>query len=255
LNIKRVDNFPTNYLENHITKKTGRIFTFWLDGADKRELYKYFTFSFATLFDYFHFGGYDPLVSKQNFQLSLHLWRDNVYRGPMTQELLNYLSLWSVKYLITSDNLHSRLHLSRYEQLELMYEGHNILMYENTRSLPLVYYADNRIEELAFDFGINEVNVYPNNSFARTILVSVAPLPQFQIYINGVYAGRVNPKEAPIRVNIPPNTKQVTLKYVDYPFYAGTLIFILFWIGLLCFLVISVVKNSNKKLLDKREIK
>jgi uncharacterized membrane protein YfhO len=151
--------------------------------------------------------------------------------------------------------LQNRFQLTHFPQFKLTYEGNNILLYENTHSFPLAYYNDNKLEKLDFDFGTNEINVYPNNSSARTIVINVAPLHKFQVYINGINKGKVHSDKVPIKINIPPNTRQVTLKYVDYHFYAGTLVFILFWIGLLCFLVIPGLKNSNKELLEERKSK
>lgn len=231
-NTLHIDTPPKNYLEKYISKKDGRIFTLWVDGVDPKELYKYFTFSFATLFDYFHFGGYDPLISKQNNQLSLGLNYINVFNGPFSEALLSYLSSWSVKYLITKDSFYNRSQLNRFDQLKLKYKDNNILMYENVRSLPLAYYKDNVREPLKFEFGINEINIYPNNTSARVIVINVAPLPRFKVYTDGIDSGKINPGEVPIKINIAPNTKQVTLKYVDYPFYIGILIFVLFGAGL-----------------------
>jgi hypothetical protein len=244
-NLNRIDNPPKNYLENYISKNEGRIFTSWLKEVNPREYYRYFTFYYATLFDYFHFGGYDPLISKQNYELSLHLRHENVYKASISQALLDYLSLWSARYFITSDNFQNRFQLSYFPQLKLIYEGNNILLYENTRSLPLAYYDDDKLEKLDFDFGTNEINVYPNNSLARTVVINVAPLPKFQVYINGINTGKINPNEVPIKINIPQNTMQVTLKYVDSSFYLGTLVFILFVTGLLCFLTILKLKKQK----------
>jgi hypothetical protein len=244
-NLNRIDNPPKNYLENYISKNEGRIFTSWLKEVNPREYYRYFTFYYATLFDYFHFGGYDPLISKQNYELSLHLRHENVYKASISQALLDYLSLWSARYFITSDNFQNRFQLSYFPQLKLIYEGNNILLYENTRSLPLAYYDDDKLEKLDFDFGTNEINVYPNNTLARTVVINVAPLPKFQVYINGINTGKINPNEVPIKINIPQNTMQVTLKYVDSSFYLGTLVFILFVTGLLCFLTILKLKKQK----------
>jgi hypothetical protein len=244
-NLNRIDNPPKNYLENYISKNEGRIFTSWLKEVNPREYYRYFTFYYATLFDYFHFGGYDPLISKQNYELSLHLRHENVYKASISQALLDYLSLWSARYFITSDNFQNRVQLSYFPQLKLIYEGNNILLYENTRSLPLAYYDDDKLEKLDFDFGTNEINVYPNNSLARTVVINVAPLPKFQVYINGINTGKINPNEVPIKINIPQNTMQVTLKYVDSSFYLGTLVFILFVTGLLCLLTILKLKKQK----------
>lgn len=242
--VNRPDNLSSNYLETYISKKAGRIFTFWVED-NPRKIYKYFTFSFATLFDYFHFGGYDPPISKLNYELSLRLRVKSIYQDPLSQPLLNYLSSWSVRYLITSDNFQNRFQLTHFPQLKLTYEGNNILLYENAHSLPLAYYNDNKLEKLEFHFSVNEINIFPDNNSPRTIVINVAPLPRFQIYVNGTYAGKVNPEKAPIRINIPPNTKRVTLEYVDYPFYAGVMIFILFVTGLVVCLFISVLKNSK----------
>lgn len=240
----RIDNPPENHLENYVSNQEGRIITLWVNKIKSKDRYKYLTYNFATLFGYFHFGGYSMLVSKLNNRLSLGLNHINSYRGAVNMNLLNYLSFMSVRYIVTHDNIYTR-RLANLDQLKLRYQGENILLYENLKALPLVYFLDDPSKAVDFYFDINEINIYPNNSSVATLVINSAPLRWFQIYADGVKAGGIKHGEYPIKVKVPPGTKKLTLRYEDYSFYSGVLIFVLFWMALVSYRIFSKLSKTR----------
>lgn len=231
------------YLDKYIDKDEGRIFTFGLQNTKKGDLYKYFTFNFATLYDKFHFTGYDPLRSVLNARLAFGDNHTSSFNGTIDNRLLDYLSNWSVRYLITKDGKSSD-HLSQFKQLKMVYKGNDTRLYKNLHAFPLVHYYDEDInvfrkvlsEKIDFQFKVNEIIINPKNIEPRKIIVSVAPLELYKITIDGANKGFVKKTDIPLIIKIPPNTKKITIKYVDYYFYSGLTIFILFSLILIFFI-------------------
>lgn len=232
-----------NYLKNLIKKDEGRIFTFGVSDAVYEQIYKYFTHNFSTLFGYYHFGGYDPLISKLNAKLTL----DSMYKSSLNDYLslpfLDYLSSWSVKYLIAEDTHFNREHLSSFEQLSLIYQGNNILLFENEDSLPFVFFKEDPEKKVAFEFETNGIKIYPQNLEDRTLIVTLAPLDGYQYLIKGENISRTNTfSQGPIELPISANTDQVTIKYSNNQFIIGSVLFLLFW---LIALVIVIIRKIN----------
>ncbi len=134
----------------------------------------------------------------------------------------------------------------------MVYKGNDTRLYENLHAFPLVHYYDEDInafrkvfsEKIDFQFKVNEIIINPKNIEPRKIIVSVAPLELYKITIDGVNKGFVNKTDIPLIINIPPNTKIVAIKYVDYYFYSGLIVFISF--GLILLLI--YIKNKYNSL-------
>ncbi len=233
------------YIDNH----KGRVFTFGLRNIDSGDLHNYFTFNYATLYNKFHFSGYDPLLSDINNKLSFGLNHISSYNGTVNSRLLNYLSNWSVRYLITED---SQRHdsLSQFKQLELIYRDSNIRLYENHQAFPIVHYFDENIdifrkvlkEEIDFEYKVNGIDIYPNNKEIRKVVVNIAPLELYKISIDGADGGFVKKTDIPLIIDIPANTSILSIKYIDYYFYTGLIICISFSLILL----FIKLKNKNR---------
>jgi hypothetical protein len=233
----RLDDKPQLEIADYIDPEAGRIFTYQIT-LDAERTYKYVTFDHATRLGYYHFGGYDILVSQRNADLTLNVNSMSEYRGPVSQTLLDYLSKWSVKYIVTRPL--NRETLDRFEQLKPIFAEGEILLYENTASRPFVYFAAQPNKQVPFHFGVNHIDIYPDTTKEEALTVNVAAIPGYRYYVDGRYAGKITPSREPIQLTIPPHTKRVTIRYFDLPFAIGLLLFTLFW---LCFLVALVKKD------------
>ena len=225
----RLHNPPNNYLEHIINKKSGRLLSFHVGNQNETHLYPYMTYNYATLFGYYHFGGYDPIISKINSKLTFGLNHINNFKGDITEKLLDYLSLWSVKYIISRDTTSNKQYLDRFPQLELIYQENNILLYENTAALPFVRYQNPK-EKLDFKINTNSIDIYPDNTDTETVTVSIASLPQYQYFIDGKRTDNNKTDNNTVQLTIPPQTKTITIKFVNRHFYAGLIVSIAFWL-------------------------
>lgn len=243
-NRSTITKFDNKLSINDNITTTGRIFTLWLKNPNPNDIYKFYTYNYATLLNLYHFGGYDVLRSKQIAQLTLGLDHSNIYKGNFSQALLNYLSSWSVKYLVTQNNELGRK-LSGFQQLKLIKSDEEKLVYENIYALPIVYYFDQDPEKfryyinkhLKYDIGINEIIVYPNNKDDRNIVINVAPLKWYKIYIDNKDKGYIDQDKLPLTIKVPKNTKVVTIAYEDRLFYLGLILFGICLIFILCIIL------------------
>ena len=217
----KIDNPPQVGVIDHMDKSEGRIFTYGLCITEKCLLYNY-----ATMFGLYHFGGYDSLVSKLNSELTGGLPYTNTYLGDFTSETLDYISLWSVRYIITTDVIEKHVEqLRKYPQLKEIYREDGVLMYENTRSRPFVYESEDVERAVPFEFGVNHINAYPEKEGDHKLIFSIAPLPLFYYYFDGERAGRITSQVGPVEVDVPAGTEKVTIRYIDYPFIVGVSLF------------------------------
>jgi hypothetical protein len=235
-----LDNPPKIGVIDYIEKRNGRVFSYGINDSEKILVY-----NFATMFGLYHFGGYDTLASRLNGYLSLDPIYFNSYIKDFTPTLLDYLSVWSVRYIITTDTEEHYDALGGYPQLKETYREDGVLMYENTRSRPFVYESDAVEETVPFEFGVNHIDAYPKKEEAHRLTFSIAPLPLFYYYFDGERAGRVTSQDGPVEVNVPAGTKKVTIRYVDYPFIVGVSLFVVFWVGVAGYWIRRRVRCSN----------
>lgn len=240
----RIENPPHLEIANYINKNKGRVFTF--RGLQSKHPYKHLNFNYASLFGFFHLGGYDQLTPSINAQASLRLQYTNDHPGPINQKLLDHLSTWSVKYIISNNTTSNKNQLNNFSQLKKTHQSKSTLIYENTESHPYVYALEQPDKPIPFEFGINHINAYPNNDQDLTLIVSIAPLPQYNFFINDKKIGPIPPSTGPMKIPIPKGVQKVTIKYIDYPFIVGTIIFLSFWLGLAIFFLIKQIYKRKK---------
>lgn len=242
-----------------INPNKGRMLTYLTKNVTVEGFYpRYLNFNFASLSGLYAFGGYDPLISKLNHNLCLKLNHENYYKGNFDQNLLDYLSYWGVRYIITNDNQFNRDLFDKFNKVDLLYEGDEVLLYENTEAAPIVSTIQQTIQidenffsnfakiektPVDFEYSVNQIKIFPNNNSPQTVYINIAPLPNYFYFIDGVKKGKIEPKKIPLSITIPQNTKLLTIKYVDHYFIIGV---ILFFIWLIIIVIIHVVIFSKK---------
>jgi hypothetical protein len=227
LSTRRVAELPVDYRMVFQRHGKGRIFSYWLNVPREQE-YMYITDNCATLFGLYHFLGYpEPLIPKVNLLFTLNLCRG--FGGPLNRKVLDHLSFWGVRYFVTEDSPENRKGSEATGQLRLIYEGHGIIVYENTRALPLAYYVEEGIfHELPCEFGINEITLCPNNDKRQDIVLSVVPLPGCFYSCDGKKADPVSTDSVPMVISVPSGTGHLTIFYRDNAFSRGMAVFEIF---------------------------
>ncbi len=218
---------PRNEVGGVIDPEAGRLFTFKVTGVHRHELDRYQTHVIPTLRGTYHIGGYDPIISRINHQLCLGLNYHRNYQKPMTTELLDYLSLWGVRYIVTRDTAEIQQELAGFGQLELRLATNGVRVYENQRALPMVRLG---VKPVSTTFGINAITARPGNRSPAELVFAVAPLPFYTVWVDGKQVSYERVLTDPIRVEIPAGTREVRLVYRDYPFFAGLALSALFWV-------------------------
>jgi hypothetical protein len=222
--VKRVDDI--------LNQKPGKIFTLWTRRVDPRKYYKFYSHDYATLFDKYHFGGYDALVSKINDKVSLHLNRTNTFEGPLSRDVLDYLSSWGVRYFITQNNRESKEGLRKFAQLQVRSENQDIALYENALARPLVYSKEGG-NDIRFTQGVNNVIAYLDSSDSGIIVFNFVSIPGFYYSINGGEFEKIDSGDKPMEIVYPKNTNKIEVKYIDKNFFWALLCSFVLGSGLL----------------------
>jgi hypothetical protein len=260
INIAIVWNNPTNAIISQpvefpitldISKyldKTGRIITQYATSPRKHQ-YKYLAFDYATLFGFYHFGGFNPLLTKVNHDLTYGLYYWNHFKKPLSQPVLDHLSTWSVKYLINTSNGNKSI-----PQLTKITQIGNLKLYKNTAAKPFVYSAQRPEHHVPHYVGINHIDAYTNNEEDETLIISFPPLPRWYVFFDDKSFGRIKHKDlsSPIQVEVPAGTRKVTIRYIDHAFVFGTIVSLTTLLAV-CFYLAH--KNNKNTTLRKRAIK
>ena len=247
LNIATIQRQPLNVIAPHvldvpprlealatIKPEAGRVFT--VGRRAESDSYRYVTYNYATLFGYDHVGGFDALRSRVTNELALGLNIQNVYRSPLTPSLLDYLSSWNVRYIVSDHELAT----AELPQLNLLSAVEQVYVYENTRALPLVRDPARPDQAVPYRRGVNGLEMYPVTDEPHTLVVAIAALPNWTYAINDGRARWVTPAAGPIELAVPAGTDKVIVEYVDRQFIKGVVLFMLFW------LVVGILYAAGK---------
>ena len=219
---------PVDFSTGEHVSKDGRIFTLKMNTQPDNS-YQFLAYNYATMFDLYHFSGYSPFYSDLNSRLTWGVNHYNSYNYALNTDKLAYLSKWSVKYILTSDLYYA----STLKQLRRIAVANGVGVYENTEAKPFAYNPDNPKQKIDFNFGVNHIDIYPNNITPHELRVSVAPLPRFYLFINDKKIGRISQQEdEPITIDVPINTHKVTIRYIDNLFIYGVIICLITILGL-----------------------
>lgn len=230
--------FPPSEYMSLLDPSRGRVFTYNVKGRNSGRIAKFLTFNFATLYGFNHLGGYEPLISDLNNALGLGLHYSSDYSREFSTELLDYLIFWSVRYVVAEDVYENLADLDSFSVLQRIYQADGVVVYENTEALPLVYFKDNPEEKLDFEFGVNEVRIYPNIDRERTVMVTVAPIKGYSYSLDGRAFVKINQEsDKPVKLLVPGGAKEVVLRYTDEAFMFGLKVSAVFWV----IVVVSVV--------------
>ena len=236
---------PLTIVQKDIRPERGRTFSF-VDKLDYED-YSFTTYNFASLYGLNDFAGYDTLIAKINYELTLYLDAKAVFLGFPDKDLLDYLSSWSVRYLITRNNINAQNYFNQHAQLKPLYQDEAILLYENTNALPYVYSPTEPKKTVPHEFRVNEVNIYPTDHTPHQLIVNIAPLPRYVVYFDDRKIGRVVPAYGPIMINVPADTTHILVRYEDPLFQLGVTLFLATWLSLLLIYLIHQA-TLNKRL-------
>ena len=252
---------PISFYLNLANKEDGRFFTAWVKNAPRYAAGKLLTGSFALQAGLYHFGGYDPLVSKINVENSLGLKYMSVYQNPPDEDLFKVLSEKGVKYIVTENSEKNIAMLGVYPFLNQVFADDEIIVFSNDNAMPIIYFSDMPDKAVDFKYNVNEINIYPLKS--GELNISIAPIEGYKIYFDDKLVGiperpplmnfydKYKTYE-PVKIQIPENIKKVTLRYEDNHFKIGLMISCIILVTILLILVIFNYKNKKHNNLTQK---
>ncbi|MEE8525506.1 MAG: hypothetical protein V3T72_16340 [Thermoanaerobaculia bacterium] len=203
----------------------GRVVSLWLSPGHPG-IERFLVFDYATLAGAHHLGGYDPLVARETLDLALGLEYSNIFRWELSTEMLDYLSSWSVRFLLVPENDSLQAVLEGFPQLRLAHRDGGVEVWENAAALPFAFFGgDDDITAREVEWTARGVRVHTAGR-GGLLRVTVAPLTWQEWSADGEDMGAVGYDEARrVAVEVPAGTREVEIRYVDVPFRAGVGIF------------------------------
>lgn len=246
----------SSYLDRFVSEDEGRIFSYALTDNNYAGYANYYTHNYATLYNKYHIAGYDPLrselINRLALGLDLSVPRRNI---TLNKQELEYLDNWSVKYLLLYKSGGARSKEFVSSKYKLSFENSRIFLLESSKSVPYIFYFSGGNEDfnkghfinnykrknIKYEFGINEIQIFPEINEIERLVVNVAPLKWYKFFINGEDKGFIENGTIRPVIKIDSDTKTVKLKYVNYYYYLGWLFFVSVLAMITCLLIFEYI--------------
>ena len=223
----------TAEIEQTMPLDDGRVVSFWQAHQEER-LDRHLALAYATVVGGHHLGGYDPIIAKKNLDLALGLEYSNIYRYPMTPELMEHLCRWSVRYIVTPNRANYADILDSWPQLDRNFTDEALVVFRNSAAWPLVSLLDGSSEStpdsapgdpgdrLDFEWRANGM-VIDTQGRSGTVRVGVSPLPWWTWRADGLDMGSPEVDESDQLLLALPEAgaEEVVLEYRNVPFRLG----------------------------------
>jgi hypothetical protein len=198
-----------------------------------RQIHRFLVFNHATLAGAYHIGGYDPLISAEHLELAIRLEYSNIFRYELDEAALDYLSAWSVRFLVVPERPELQEVLARFSRLRLIHRDGGLEVYENATALPFASFPAAGVPAPAgVRWGVNGLRVATGGRGGR-LRLTVAPLAWYSWTADGVDMGAVTyDEQRRVLLDVPDGTSEVALRYTDVPFLAGAGVFWAFVLSL-----------------------
>lgn len=156
----------------------------------------YMAMNSATYKKVFHFSGYNPLISSTNYHIGLE--PQNIIETHssildyklLNSSLLEHISKWSGKYLITYNSKDILDALDSFSQLKMIYNQNDLVIYENSEALPIVRLNSNPKEPVDFKIISNNIEIDLKEPLEEPdkLIIAFAPIEGYS------YSTNINPK-------------------------------------------------------------
>ena len=208
--------------------ESGRLVAMWMShGQDDIE--RFLTHNYATLAGASSLGGYEPLIPRLNFDLAKGLEYSNIWRYELTRDSLDYLSEWSVRWLLMPDKPRNRALVSSVPELKIRGEPSldGLLVVENTAAAPYAFLEPDdggtRLP-LPVEFGASGLRVDLESASVRggLLRLQVAPLDGYRWTADGASMGPIGVDGGGhVVLEVPPGTESVEVRYAATAFRLG----------------------------------
>lgn len=209
-------------------RSEGRVVAMWM-GHGQDDIERFLTHNYATLAGASSLGGYEPLIPQLNFDLAKGLEYSNIWRYELTRASLDYLSEWSVRWLLMPDKPRNRGIVSSFPELRTLEEPSvgGLLVVENTAAAPYAFLEPDdggTPLPMLVEFGASGLRVDLEKASGRggLLRLQIAPLDGYGWSADGGSTGEIGVDGGGhIVLEIPAGTGRVEVKYAATAFRLG----------------------------------
>jgi len=180
-------------------------------------------FNYATLWGLYHFAGYDPFVSKSNFEAACGLNYISAYCGPLRPNAVEYFRRWGVRWYVVKESETARYGpaLGAYGIMP-RFEEPRRTVYEDARALPLVYWRDTgKADGIEYKILTNRIVLETERAKPDELAVNFLYNPFFAAAIDARRVAVETDKHKGMFISVPPGRHKAVLEYSDPYFTIG----------------------------------
>jgi len=189
-------------------------------------------FNYATLWNVYHFGGYELLISEKNLRAINLLNKTAIIPAETGRPLdinkivpLSHLRDWSVKWYVVDKNVD----INNLENLKCVYIDPYRNIFVDTLAKPFVYWENERLgDDVNYKFKTNSIEIRTSNHSEGNIRVTVLHNPFFRAYVDGERVEVKETTEHQMALYVPAGSHILKIVYFDPYFYYGLMASLIF---------------------------
>ncbi|MDA8016828.1 MAG: hypothetical protein MPN21_05200 [Thermoanaerobaculia bacterium] len=206
----------------------GRAVAMWMSHGQE-DIERFLTHNYATLARGEQLGGYEPLISRQLFDLAKGLQYSNIWRYELTRDSLDYLSEWSVRWLLMPDKPRNRAIVGTFPELRVreLRGTAGLLVVENTAAAPFAFLEPSGGGPpipLHVSFGGRglTIDLQPAAGRGGLLRIQVAPISGYEWIADGEEMGPVLVDDGShVVLDVPAESRSVDIRYRAILFELG----------------------------------
>ena len=208
--------------------QSGRIATIVSpDTADSDKQLPLLGFNYATLFDLYHFAGYETLISEKNSLAAMKLnnsadfFIDSGTPFSPSAEDLAYFRKWGVKWYV----LEKSVEVDRSTELVHAYSDKNRSILRDDAARPFVFWLDGSGNNgISHSFSTNSLTVTTSRETEGRLLVNVLFNSFFRATVDGRETSLTETADSQMMVTMPSGRHRLVITYRDPYFKTGVYI-------------------------------
>lgn len=202
-----------------------------------------FGYDYATLFDLYHFAGYDPLVPNPNAGIAMKLQYFATVEREISRIPWDLMRQWGVRwyvlsYLPTVTDRHRIAHRVDYRPvlsergMTVTYRDDQRTVYQDNKAKPLVFWDDGRTDPVEYEIKTNSIALSAAPKEAGCLCLNFLWHPAFQASVDGRPVSLSTNPYGQMEIAVPPGRHSIEVKYRDADFERGLWVFAVGILGL-----------------------
>ncbi len=185
-------------------------------------------YNYATLWDLYHFGGYEDLLSEKNSNATFGVKNSSVFNVAAGVPLdfqsdvpLEYFRIWGVKWYIVDNKITLR---NSGGLVQFHQDSFRNVLYDPA-ARPIAYWSDRQGDDaIKLKFRTNSVEIMTERVSDGKLTINVLHNPFFVATIDGRKATVTETAAAQLLLEVPAGNHKIIVKYADRLFYYGAVI-------------------------------